>query len=294
MLNNVFENLFAPGKTRANLTSLWKIAAAVLLLILIFLFRPLVVIDAGHRGVVTNFGKVLPEILGEGLHWRIPVMQNVHEINVQIRKGEGAGDAASKDLQSVHTQIAINYHLDPAAVATTYQEIGDLSLVDERIIQPAVQEAVKASTAKFTAEELITKRAEVRDDISSFMKDRLNRHGIILDEFSITNFAFSTEFNAAIEAKVTAEQDTLKAQQVLNRVKIDSEQKVVTAKAEAEAKIVSAQADAEALRLQKQEISPLLIELRNTDNTRMAISKWNGVLPTTTSGAVPFINVGEK
>lgn len=251
-------------------------------LLLISWLSPFVVIDAGHRGVVTNFGKVQSEILGEGLHWRIPIMQKVHEINVQIQKGEGDGDAASKDLQQVHARIALNFHLNPAAVATTFQEVGNLETVGDRIIQPAVQEAVKATTARYTAEELVSKRAEVRDNISDFMQDRLHRHGIILDEFSIINFAFSNTFNEAIEAKTTAEQLTLKAQQDLERIRVEAEQKIATAKAEAES-----------LRLQKQEVTPELIRLREIENQRKAIDKWDGHLPNVTGGAVPFINVNK-
>ena len=171
------------------------------LLILFSLLNPFVVINAGHRGVKTTFGKVEQVVFEEGLHFRIPIMQQVKEINVQIQKAEGDGDAASRDLQQVHTKIALNYHLIPNRVAETYQLIGDLDSVGDRIIIPAVQEAFKATTAKYTAEELISKRPEVRDHISQFMKDRLLRHGIAIDEFSIVNFRFSESFNQAIEGK---------------------------------------------------------------------------------------------
>ncbi len=179
-------------------------------LVLLSWLNPFVVINAGHRGVITTFGKVNPTVLEEGLHFRIPVMQQVREINVQIQKAEGDGDAASRDLQQVHTKIALNYHLIPTRVAETFQLVGDLNSVGDRIIVPAVQEAFKATTAKYTAEELISKRPEVRDQISQFMKDRLLRHGIAIDEFSIVNFRFSESFNQAIEGKTTADQLKLK------------------------------------------------------------------------------------
>lgn len=252
-------------------------------LILFSWLSPFVVIDAGHRGVKTNFGKVDQEVLGEGLHFRVPIMQKVHEINVQIQKGEGSGDAASKDLQQVHAMIAINYHLIPEMVAKTFQDVGNLSTVGDRIIIPSVQEAVKATTAKYTAEELISKRAEVRDQISNFMRERLHRHGIALDEFSITNFKFSDSFNNAIEAKTTSEQLTLKSQQDLERIKVEAEQKVATAKAEAES-----------LRLQKQEVTPELIRLREIETQAKAIDKWDGHLPNVTGGVIPMINVDKN
>ncbi len=273
LLNQGLENSVVP-----------KIAKYIAIVIgLLFLFswlNPFVVINAGHRGAITTFGKVNQTVLEEGLHFRAPVMQNVREINVQIQKAEGDGDAASRDLQQVHTKIALNYHLIPNRVAETYQTVGDLDSVGDRIIVPAVQEAFKATTAKYTAEELISKRPEVRDQISQFMKDRLLRHGITIDEFSIVNFRFSESFNQAIEAKTTAEQLKLKAERDLDRIKVEAEQKVASAKAEAES-----------LRLQKQEITPDLLKLREIENQRLALEKWNGQLPQVTGGSVPMINI---
>jgi regulator of protease activity HflC (stomatin/prohibitin superfamily) len=256
------------------------LVVGILLLILFSWLNPFVVINAGHRGVITTFGKVDQAVLEEGLHFRIPIMQQVREINVQIQKAEGDGDAASRDLQQVHTKIALNYHLIPNRVAETYQLVGDLTSVGDRIIVPAVQEAFKATTAKYTAEELISKRPEVRDQISQFMKDRLLRHGIAIDEFSIVNFRFSESFNQAIEAKTTAEQLKLKAERDLDRIKVEAEQKIASAKAEAES-----------LRLQKQEITPDLLKLREIENQRLALEKWNGQLPQVTGGNIPMINI---
>lgn len=256
------------------------VVLVIVLLVLLSWLNPFVVINAGHRGVITTFGKVNPTVLEEGLHFRIPIMQQVREINVQIQKAEGDGDAASRDLQQVHTKIALNYHLIPTRVAETFQLVGDLNSVGDRIIVPAVQEAFKATTAKYTAEELISKRPEVRDQISQFMKDRLLRHGIAIDEFSIVNFRFSESFNQAIEGKTTADQLKLKAERDLERIKVEAEQKIASAKAEAES-----------LRLQKQEITPDLLRLREIENQRLALEKWNGQLPQVTGGSVPMINI---
>lgn len=256
------------------------VVLAIVALVLLSWLNPFVVINAGHRGVITTFGKVNPTVLEEGLHFRIPVMQQVREINVQIQKAEGDGDAASRDLQQVHTKIALNYHLIPTRVAETFQLVGDLNSVGDRIIVPAVQEAFKATTAKYTAEELISKRPEVRDQISQFMKDRLLRHGIAIDEFSIVNFRFSESFNQAIEGKTTADQLKLKAERDLERIKVEAEQKIASAKAEAES-----------LRLQKQEITPDLLRLREIENQRLALEKWNGQLPQVTGGSIPMINI---
>ena len=209
-------------------------------LILVLTLNPFVVIGAGERGVVMNFGAVQKEILNEGLHIRMPIMQKVVIMNVQVQKGEGQGDAASKDLQQVTTNVAINYHLDPLKVAHVYQTIGTFDQVGQRIILPAVSESVKAA-AQYTAEELISKRQEVREKIRQLLLIRLAVYGVIVDDFSIVNFAFSREFSNAIESKTTAEQLKLKAERDLERIRIEAEQK-----------ILQAQAEAESLRLQKE------------------------------------------
>jgi regulator of protease activity HflC (stomatin/prohibitin superfamily) len=263
-------------------TAIRYIIFGVVVLVVLILFSPFAQIPAGHRGVVTTFGKVKEEVLGEGLHFIVPFMNVVHKIDVRLQKAEGEGEAASKDLQTIHTRVALNYHLQPERVAITFRDIGGPSEVDLRIIVPAMQEAVKAATAQYTAEELITKRADVRDRIRGYLNERLSKHGIEIDEFSIVNFQFSASFNEAIEAKTTAEQLKLKAERDLQRIRVEAEQK-----------IAQAQAEAESLKLQKMEITPELIKLREIEAQRLAIEKWNGILPSVTGGAVPFIPVGQ-
>jgi regulator of protease activity HflC (stomatin/prohibitin superfamily) len=249
-------------------------------LILVLTLNPFVVIGAGERGVVMNFGAVQKEILNEGLHIRIPIMQKVIIMNVQVQKGEGQGDAASKDLQQVTTNVAINYHLDPLKVAHVYQSIGTFNQVGERIILPAVSESVKAATAQYTAEELISKRQEVREKIRQLLLVRLAVYGVIVDDFSIVNFAFSREFSNAIESKTTAEQLKLKAERDLERIRIEADQK-----------ILQAQAEAESLRLQKENVTENLIKLRQIEMQQRAIEKWDGKLPHVTGAATPFIDL---
>lgn len=249
-------------------------------LILVLTLNPFVVIGAGERGVVMNFGAVQKEILNEGLHIRMPIMQKVVIMNVQVQKGEGQGDAASKDLQQVTTNVAINYHLDPLKVAHIYQSIGTFNQVGERIILPAVSESVKAATAQYTAEELISKRQEVREKIRQVLLVRLAVYGVIVDDFSIVNFAFSREFSNAIESKTTAEQLKLKAERDLERIRIEADQK-----------ILQAQAEAESLRLQKENVTENLIKLRQIEMQQRAIEKWDGKLPQVTGAATPFIDL---
>jgi len=249
----------------------------------VYVLAPVAIVPTGYRGVLTTFGKAGDDALEPGIHYKTPLVSQLHLMDVRIQKGDADGDAASKDLQQVHTHIAINYHLDPGRAVTTFRDIGPTTdIAADRIIVPAVQEAFKAVTARFTAEELITRRTEVRDDVGVLLREKMTRHGLVLDEFAIVNFQFSKSFAEAIEAKVKAEQDKLKAERDLARIEVEAQQKVASAKAEAEA-----------LALQKQQVTPELLSLRRIENEREAIRKWDGRLPTTTGGAVPFIHVND-
>lgn len=249
--------------------------ALVALTILAVVAWSMSVVPAGHRGVLTTLGKPSDQVYDEGVHWILPMIQRMHHMDVRLATNEGQGDAASKDLQSVQVNVILNYHLDPAKVAVVYREIAsNTDEVAARVIDPARPEAVKAVTARFTAEELITRRTEVRDQIAEMLREKMGRHGLVLDEFAIVNFAFSQSFSSAIEAKVRAEQEKLKADRDLQRIQVEAEQRIAGARAEAEG-----------LRLQRQEITPLLLELRKVENARQAISKWNGQLPTTAVGS---------
>jgi regulator of protease activity HflC (stomatin/prohibitin superfamily) len=255
-----------------------KAAALIVVLLLLFALAPFGTVPAGHRGVMTTFGRPGDEVLSEGIHFRIPLAQRLNLVNVSIQKGEGDGDAASRDLQTVHTRVALNYHVKPEAAVSVFRDLGNEP--GTRIIIPAVQESVKAVTARFTAEELIARRTDVRDQIVAQLRERLARHGIVVDEFSIVNFNFSRSFNDAIEAKTTAEQLKLKAERDLQRIEVEAKQRVAQARAEAEA-----------LSVQRQQVTPELIRLREMENQRMAIDKWDGKLPNVAGGAIPFINV---
>lgn len=251
------------------------IAVIVILFLTVFSFWA--VVPAGHRGVLLQFGAVAG-VLDEGIHARLPVVQKVNLFDVRVQKEETEAAAASRDLQTVTSRIAVNYHVKPEAVGELYQKVGKGYAAT--IVAPAVQEAVKSVTAGYTAEELITKRQDVSSEIKDVLAAKLVPYGIVVDGFNVINFDFSQEFNKAIEAKQTAEQLALKAQRDLERIKIEAEQKVTQAKAEAEA-----------LRIQKQEVTPELLRLREIEAQMKAIEKWDGRLPSVTGGAVPFVQV---
>ncbi len=250
------------------------------ILVFLLMIKPWVQIGAGERGIVLNFGAVQPLVLGEGLHFKIPIMQKIVLMDVKVQKVTTDVTASSSNLQEVSSTVAINYHVIPNKVNIVYQTIG--VEFKERIIDPAVQEVVKAVSARYSAEDLITKRSAVSDAMKSTLTERLMAHNIAVDAFSIVGFSFSKIYMEAIESKQTAEQLAMKAERDLARIKIEAEQKITSAKAEAEA-----------LRLQRENISPDLIELRKIEANLKAIEKWNGILPQVTGGAVPFIGVGD-
>jgi len=236
-------------------------------------------VDAGYRGVVLRFGALTGRTLEPGPHLIIPVFETVRPISVQVQVEKLDSQAASHDLQVVHTQVTLAYYQDPCCVTDIWAKLNDDAL--DRVVIPAVQEAIKAQTAQFDAEQLVAQRAIVRNGIEQYVRDRLTAHHIDVDAVSITDFNFSEEYNRAIEAKVTAQQNALKAENDLNRIKIEAEQKVT-----------QAQAEAKALEVQKQQITPELIELRTIE---MMTNRWDGHLPDVymagSGGALPMIDV---
>lgn len=253
--------------------------ALFLAIVLILINLPIVVVNAGNRGVVfSNTSGVQDRILDEGVHFRIPFVESVKELSVKVQKNEVQAAAASKDLQTVSAHVVVNWHLDPNRVNKIYQNIGTEKDVFERVISPSVNEVLKAATAKYTAEELLTKRAQLKFDVDQALKVRLADYHIALNDVSIVNLDFSPEFNKAIEAKAAAVQNAQKAQNDLARIKIEAEQRVTTANAEAEAIRIKASALKE---------NPDLVNLN-------AVEKWDGKMPHYFGGGVlPFLNVGQ-
>jgi len=250
------------------------------------LYSTVYTIPAGYRGVVLTFGKPSVVATGEGLNFKIPFVQSVVKMDTRTQKYEASLTAASADLQDVNTKIAINYHLSPESVPELYRTIG-VNYAD-KIIYPLEQESNKAATAQFNAVELITKREAVRENMKTTLRDKLASRGIIIEDISIVDFAFSASFSQAIENKVTQEQNALAAKNKLEQIKYEAQQTVTKATAEAEA-----------LRLKKQSITPELVQLsqievqsKALDVQKEAIAKWNGVMPQVTGGATPFISLG--
>jgi regulator of protease activity HflC (stomatin/prohibitin superfamily) len=243
---------------------------------LIIFFSSWTIVQTGYRGVVLRTGNVVG-VLEPGFHLKIPVLDEVINIETRTQKVEVTASAASKDLQTVTTSMALQFNVDPTKVEDVYTEYGTNYQV--RIIDPAIQEAVKASTAKFNAEQLITDRSNVKAQVADLLKPRLLDQGILVSNVDIVNFEFSKEFDQAIEAKVTAEQQALKAENDLAKVQFEAQQAIEKAKADAE----KTRLEAEAL-LQNSD----LIRLRQAEAQLEAAKQWNGQLPTHMYGSAPL------
>ncbi|MDR0522372.1 MAG: prohibitin family protein [Planctomycetaceae bacterium] len=261
------------------------IAGTAGILLVVCLYYSVSIIQPGSVGIVVRLGEAQPNALEEGIHLVIPFITQVRRLDVKIQKAEVKTAAASKDLQTVNAAIVVNYRIDKKNAVTLYREIGTDYL--STVIEPAIQEAFKSDSAKYTAEALITERAEVSIGIKKSISDRAEKFGIMIEAVNITNFDFSQEFNRAIEEKMTAVQKALQAEKELARIKFEAQQKVETAKGEAEAIMEKAKAEAEALNLKKQYVTMNLIWLS-------AVEKWDGKLPTHLFGTppVPVLETG--
>ncbi len=256
------------------------IISIISLFVVITFFNSFTTIKSGEIGLKSRFGQIVSQTTQEGIQFKIPYIEKVTKVNMKVQKADITSSSATKDLQDVSISFAINYQLQADKVMDLYKTVG-ASYV-ETILQPATQEALKNVTSKYTAEELITKRSEVSQQIIQDLSAKVNKYGIIINELNIIDLNFSEAYNKAIEDKQVAEQEVKKAQQELEKTKI-----------EAEKKVAEAQAEADALRLQKEEITDELLELRRIEAQTKAIEKWNGQLPSTIIGtdSIPFINL---
>ena len=237
-------------------------------------------VGAGQRGVLLRFEAVTGEVKEEGLYFKIPFVEDVALMSTQLQKYTAPTvSALSKDLQMVNTEVTLNYQLDAGSVGEIYRTMRQD--YESRVIQPYIQEAVKSTTADFDAEELITQRPQVKDELQNLMAERLAPL-IVVVQLSITDFQFSTTFQESIEAKVKAVQEALEAENALRRVEFEAQQAVTRAEAEAKG-----------LELQKAQITEQLLDLRRIEVQGRAIEKWNGVMPTvvTSGGPVPMLDV---
>jgi prohibitin 2 len=265
--------------------AVWVIAGLVALFLFLGSFFT---VQPGERAFTVTFGQIGDEVYENGFHFKKPFVSSVVKMDVQTQKIEVDASAASKDLQTVATKVAVNWSIQPSAVRDVYKNIGDEDALAQRLLQPAIQESIKWATAQFSAEELITKRSQVSDLITKNLQDNLLKNGINITGINILNFDFSDSFDKAIEAKVQAEQEALTAKNQLSRIEYEGKQKASTAEYEKQASISKAQGEAESIRIQTEAIEKAgwaaYIELKR-------IEKWDGVLPTMITNGTPLLNI---
>jgi regulator of protease activity HflC (stomatin/prohibitin superfamily) len=225
-------------------------------LVLFFFGMPFQIVGTGYAGVVTRLGKTTGRVVQPGFSWKAPFIDNVILFNLRTVKSEVEAIAATKDLQDVTANVAIVYRLEPATLEDLYTEIGSGENVSTVIILPIVQESIKQTTARFTAEELITRREEVKTQIDKSLNTKLATYNVVVQEVAITNFEFSRQFSNAVEAKQVAEQKAKQAAYELEQAK----------------------KEVETFKLQALALNEFTLR-------KMFIEKWDGHLPTTVSDA---------
>jgi regulator of protease activity HflC (stomatin/prohibitin superfamily) len=283
-----------------NLTKTQAIIALSIFILIGIAYQAFVIVDAGYVGVVKRLGAVKPKELSEGFHIITPFIDSVEKFDIRLSKVTSDATASSKDLQVVNTSIAVQYSMTPELMPLTLQKVGTRAVVERTLIDPSILESVKAITALYTAEELITKRDEVKtmiqQKISSFLNESTeekNLTGLLLiANVAITDFDFSSEFNRAIEEKVRAEQEALKATNEKDRrvtqAEAQAEEQRLIADALAYEIEVESVARAEAIKREAEALAdnPQLIQLRLAE-------KWDGQLPKFTGETVPFISIDD-
>ena len=266
------------------------IAIAVLVIIGVVVAGAVQIVDAGHRGILLHWNAVDTTVLplDEGLHFVTPFADSVVNMEVRTLKYVKSTSSASRDLQTVSTAVTVNYHAAPNSVHHLFKEVG--MDYENRIIQPAIEEVVKQVTANYNAEELITKRPQVKSDIESEISDRLIDFNIVTEVISITDFQFSSLFAQAIESKVEAEQKAFRAENDLLRIEVEARQHEAQALGIAKANIAEAQGEAEAITIINNALSnnPHYLEWLKTQ-------AWDGKLPLVVGeGGTPFIQIPVK
>jgi regulator of protease activity HflC (stomatin/prohibitin superfamily) len=271
-------------------------AGVAVIALAILALDPFYIVQSGTVGLKTAFGSVQPAPLQPGLHFAIPFYQTVVTVSTQPQTVTSEETAATHDLQTVQTSIAVTFHIDPIDAAYFWQNFRSFDILGQRIIAPSVSNDVKAITAEYDAQELVTQRDKVDSEIKQLVILSLAPYHITVESVNVANFAFSEAYEQAIEQKQVAQQQALQAQYTLQQTQISAQQQVVQAKAaadatvatangDAQATILRAQADAKANALISQSLTPAILQLR-------ALSRWNGVMPTYLSGNTPLPFIG--
>lgn len=254
----------------------------VLLIVLIVVLNCITTVPTGFVGVKTRFGKVQDDVIQEGLNTKAPFIEKIVKIDCKTKKIETATEGSTKDMQTVSTSIAVNYNVNKETVNKLYKEVG--KDYEDIIINPAIQESIKASMAGYTAEELITKRSEVSNKIEDSITEKISDKGFLVTEFNLTNIDFSEAYDQAIEAKAVKQQEVETSKAELEKQKINNEREISIA-----------EKDAKIMELKNSQITENILKLKSLEVQQAMINKWNGRLPQTTLGQniMSMFNLGQ-
>lgn len=248
------------------------IIAVIVLLAIIILVNSIATVNTGFVGVKTRFGEVQDTMINEGFNFKVPFIEKIVKIDCRTQKCEYTMEASSKDLQKIsNIQIALNYNVDKSKANQLYKTVG--TNYTSVLIEPSIYESVKQGMSQYTAEELVTKRSEVSNIIIELLKEKLEDKGILITALNIIDLSFSEEFDAAIEAKQITEQQTQQAKYELEKARVENEKKIENAKAEAEV-----------MKQQNSQITEQYLRLKEIENQKAMLDKWDGKLPSTMTG----------
>lgn len=233
----------------------------LLLLALALASQFFALVPAGHEGVLLRFGAVQPQVLSEGIHPILPGRDRLTPLSLRLQSRQFRSEAATRDLQDVGFEVAVTWHLHPGLGARTYQRLGDSAAMVTTVIEPAVEDGLKAVVASFRAEELITQREQVKAALRQRLQERLAAQDLGLDAVDLLQVDFSEPFRQAVEAKQVAEQEARRA-----------EYEAMKAQRLAQARVFQAEGEARAQQLLQSGLTPEVLE-------HQAIEKWNGHLP---------------
>lgn len=274
------ESLWALNKKQYWFGSIVFVALAVVV------SKSFAVVNTGERGILITFNKVQDVVLNEGTHPIVPFVSSVKVMNVRIQRTDVEANARTKDLQRINTKVALNWQISPDKIQQVYQQFGSNEELTSRIITPVIEEIVKARIPARSLEKNLTERAELKQELETKAKQRLESYGIVTTDLSVLNVTASDEFTKATEDKQIAEQkaisDKIVAEQELQKADYESKK----AAKESEAMIARAKGQAEAQRLLQSSLSPEILQ-------KQAIEKWDGKFPVVMSsnGVLPFINI---
>lgn len=250
---------------------------AVVVVAVMLSFSAFFIVPPGEVAIKTRLGAIV-DSYGEGMHFKLPFVESVTKFSIQIQRANIKTQAFSKDLQTMDAHLVVNHRIEQGTAVSIFRNLGPNYV--ENIVDPAVQEVFKAIAARYSAERVISERNELVMEINKEVKERLTAKQIVVTDISVVDLNFTDQFLKAVEDKQVADQQAQMAGKLVEKAKRDAEQQVAKSRGEAEA-----------LRLQREQVTPALIELRKVDAQLKAIEKWNGVLPGYVGAGVPFISI---